>query len=60
MQKIHLKKKNQFLFKKRESAGLKHFIHPKTFIEYSSDLQDVNKNIEENNKGKTRKNINGF
>ena len=55
MQKIHLKKKNQFLIKKRESAGLKHFNHPKTFIEYSSDVQDVNKNIEGNNKGKTRK-----
>ena len=55
MQKIHLKKKNQFLVKKRESAGLKHFIHPKTFIEYSNDVQDVNKNIEENNKDKTRK-----
>ena len=25
MQKIHMKKKNQFLINKRESTGLKHF-----------------------------------
>ena len=28
----------QFLIKKRESIGLKHFIDPKAFIEYSNDV----------------------
>ena len=31
----------QFLINKRESTGLKHFIDPKLFIEYSNDMQDV-------------------
>ena len=35
MQKIHMKKKYQFLINKRESTGLKHFNNPKAFIEYS-------------------------
>ena len=33
--------KYQFLINKRESTGLKHFIDPKLFIEYSNDMQDV-------------------
>ena len=33
--------KYQFLIKKRESIGLKHFKDPKAFIEYSNDMQDV-------------------
>ena len=33
--------KYQFLINKRESTGLKHFDNPKTFIEYSNDMQDV-------------------
>ena len=37
--------KYQFLIKKRESIGLKHFNDPKAFIEYSNDMQDVYKNI---------------
>ena len=44
--------KYQFLIKKRESIGLKHFNDPKAFIEYSNDMQDVYKNIEEYNIGK--------
>ena len=44
--------KCQYLIKKRESTGLKHFDDPKAFIEYSNDMQDVQKNIEENNLGK--------
>ena len=47
--------KYQFLINKRESTGLKHFNDPKTFIEYSNDMQDVNKNIDEESQ-----NINGF
>ena len=33
--------KCQFLINKRESIGLKHSNDPKTFIEYSNDMQDV-------------------
>ena len=40
---------------KRESIGLKHFNDPKEFIEYSNDMQDVYKNIDEYNSGKKRK-----
>ena len=31
MQKIHMKKKNQFLINKRESTGLKHFNDHKVY-----------------------------
>ena len=41
--------KYQFLINKRESTGLKHFNDPKAFIEYSNDMQDVYKNIDEYN-----------
>ena len=41
--------KYQFLINKRESRGLKHFNDPKAFLEYSSDMQDVYKNIDECN-----------
>ena len=44
--------KYQFLINKRESTKLKHFNDPKAFIEYSNDMQDVYKNIEEYNPGK--------
>ena len=37
--------KYQFLIKKREGIGLKHFNDPKAFIEYSNDMYDVYKNI---------------
>ena len=37
--------KYQFLIKKRESIGLKHFNDPKAFIEYSDDMYDAYKNI---------------
>ena len=47
--------KYQFLINKRESTGLKNFNHPKTFIEYSNDMQDLYKNIDEYNKDKERK-----
>ena len=44
--------KYQFLVNKRESSGLKHFNDPKAFTEYSNDMQDVYKNINEYNLGK--------
>ena len=47
--------KYQFLINKRESTGLKHFNDPKAFIEYSNDMQDVYKNIEERNTDKESK-----
>ena len=46
--------KYQILFNKRESIELKHFKDPKAFIEYSNDMQDVYKNIDEYNPGKKR------
>ena len=47
--------KYQILIDKRESVGLKHFNDPKAFIEYSNDMQDVYKNINEYNLSKKRK-----
>ena len=47
--------KYQFLINKRESTGLKHFNDPKAFIEYSNDMQDVYKNIDEYNADKEHK-----
>ena len=44
--------KHQFLINKRESIGLNHFNDPKAFIEYSNNMQDVYKNINENNADK--------
>ena len=41
--------KYQFLINKRESIGLKHFNDPKAFTEYSNDMQDLYKNIDECN-----------
>ena len=47
--------KYQLLINKWESTGLKHFNDPKAFIEYSNDMQDVYKNIDEYNIDKKRK-----
>ena len=38
-----------------ESSGLRHFNNLKTFIEYSYDMDDICKNIEEYNPDKERK-----
>ena len=46
--------KYQFLINKREITALKHFNDPKAFIEYSHDMQDIYKNIDECNPGKRR------
>ena len=45
---------NQFLIKKRESTGLKNLNDSKAFIEYSNDMDDIYKNIEEDNPNKKR------
>ena len=47
--------KYQYLINKRESVGLKHFNDPKAFIEYSNDMDDVYKNIDNYNSNKENK-----
>ena len=47
--------KHQYLINKREKVGSKHFNDPKAFMEYSNNMQDVYKNIEDYNPGKKRK-----
>ena len=47
--------KYRYLINKRAKVGSKHFNDPKAFIEYSNDMKDVYKNIEEYNIGKKRK-----
>ena len=48
-------KKYQYLINKREKVGLNHFNDPKVFMEYSNDMQDFYKNIEDYNPIKKRK-----
>ena len=43
------------MINKREKVGLNHFNDPKAFMEYSNDMQDVYKNIEDYNPIKKRK-----
>ena len=47
--------KYQYLINKREKVGLNHFNDPNTSMEYSNDMQDVYKNIEDSNPIKKRK-----
>ena len=47
--------KYQYLINKREKVRLNHYDDPKAFMEYSNDMQDVYKNVEDNNPGKKRK-----
>ena len=49
------KKIYQYLNNKHEKVGLNHFNDPKAFMEYSNDMQDVYKNIEDYNPIKNRK-----
>ena len=49
------KAKYQLLINKRESTGLKHLNYSKGFIEYSNDMDDICKNIEEYNPNKKQK-----
>ena len=46
--------KYQYLINKRERVGLDHFKDPKVSMEYSNDMEDVYKNIEDYNPGKKR------
>ena len=48
-------KKYKYLINKREKVGLNHFNDPKAFMEYSDDMQDVYKSIEDYNPIKKRK-----
>ena len=47
--------KYQYLINKREKVGLNYFNDPKAFMEYSIDMLDVYKNIEDYNPIKKRK-----
>ena len=47
--------KYQYLINKRESVGIDHFNDPKAFIEYSNDMHDVYKNIDDYNPDKENK-----
>ena len=55
MQRIHMKKKYQYVINKREKVGLNHFNDSKVFMEYSNDMQDVYENIEDYNPIKKHK-----
>ena len=47
--------KYQYLINKREGVGINHFKDPKAFIEYSNDMHDVYKNIDDYNPNKENK-----
>ena len=47
--------KYQYLINKRESVGINHFEDPKAFTEYSNDIHDVYKNIDDYNLDKETK-----
>ena len=47
--------KYQYFINKREGVGINHFNDPKAFIEYSNDMHDVYKNIDEYNPDKENK-----
>ena len=47
--------KYQYLIHKREGAGINHFNNPKAFIDYSNDMYDVYKNIDDYNPDKENK-----
>ena len=52
--------KYEFLIKKREYAGTKHFSDPNAFIECSNTMDDVYENIDDYNPIKKRKNLSVF
>ena len=47
--------KNQYLINKREGVSIDHFSDPNAFIEYSNDMHDVYKNIDDYNPDKENK-----
>ena len=52
--KVPYEAKYQFLINQRESTGWKLFNDPKAFIECRNDMQDLYRNIEEYNAGKSK------
>ena len=53
--KVPYEAKYQFLINKGETKGLRHLNDSKAFTEYSNDMDDIYKNIEEYNPNKKRK-----
>ena len=49
------KAKYQYLINKREGVGINHFNDPKAFTEYSNDMRNVYKNIDDGNPDKDNK-----
>ena len=47
--------KYQYLINKRESVAINHFNDSKAFIEYSNDMHDIYKNIDDYNPDKDNK-----
>ena len=47
MLKIHTKENINFFLNKWKSTGFKHFNDSKAFLEYSNNMDDIYKNIEE-------------
>ena len=47
--------KYQYLINKREGVGIDHLNNPKAFIDYSNDMLDVYKNIDDYNADKENK-----
>ena len=47
--------KYQYLINKKEGVGINHFKDPKAFIDYSNDMHDVYKNIDNYNSDKENK-----
>ena len=47
--------KYQYLINERERVGINHFNDSKDFIEYSNDMHDVDKNIDNYNPDKEKK-----
>ena len=50
----------EFLIKKCEDAGIKHFNHPNAFIKYSDTMDDTCEDVDSSNPRGERKTIIGF
>ena len=55
MEKDPYESKYQYLINKRQKVGLDHFHYSKSFMEYSNDMLNAYKNIEDYNPDKKRK-----
>ena len=49
MLQIQIKQNINILFKARKKIGLRHHKNPKALIEYSNNIQDIYKNIDQYN-----------